>query len=206
MDLDFSLFRTGATVGFAVAAPVGPIGVLVIERSVREGRARGLVTGLGAAAADTVFALLGALGTSFAAGFAAQSPWLRLFGGAFLVLLGARAWSVGGGAPAAAAAVPSSRGHARAFLAIFALTLTNPATILSFAAVSAGLGVAGGQPSAAAVLAFGVLLGSAAWWLLLSSGAALFRGRVGPRVLTAIRIASGALLVAFGAAIILRTL
>lgn len=207
MEIDFSLFRTGATVGFAVAAPVGPIGVLVIERSVREGRARGLVTGLGAAAADTVFALLGALGTSFAAGLVAQSAWLRIFGGAFLVLLGIRAWLGGRGSTVAAAVkAPSTTGHARAFLSIFALTLTNPATILSFAAVSAGLGVAGGDAGAAALLALGVLVGSATWWLLLSTGAALLRGRLGPGALDAIRIGSGALLVVFGAGILLRTL
>ncbi len=206
--MDLSIVRVGFLVGFAVAAPLGPIGVLVIERSLREGRARGFFTGLGAAAADAVFALLGAMGTSLAARFVAQSAWLQIAGGAFLVWLGARAWR-GRHDVAAAEASPSRTGHARAFFSTFALTLTNPATIFSFAAVSAGLGLGTGTastPAAAALLAASVLAGSAAWWLGLSIGVALLRGRLGSRSMRAIRVGSGAVLAGFGAIVLVRAL
>lgn len=179
-----SLFINGLTLGFSIAAPVGPIGVLCIRRTLAEGRLVGWMSGMGAASADAAYGALAALGFGLAgalAGPAAESglvaTLLRIAGGLFLLYLGVSTWR---SRPAAAAngsaGEPAGGGSLlRAYLSTFFLTLTNPLTIASFAAMFVGLGVES-DGWGAAVLVAGVFCGSALWWSLLSGGVGLFRG------------------------------
>lgn len=189
-------FLRGVAVGFSIAAPVGPIGLLCIRRSAAEGRATGLATGLGAAAADACYGAVAAFGLTAVSG--ALTAWLRelsLAGGLFLLYLGVKTAL---SRPATKAAAPAGRaGLLGAFASTFALTLANPTTIISFAAVFAALGLrAESGPGAAAALVGGVFAGSAAWWLLLSAGVASLRGRLSERALAWVNRGSGALLCA----------
>jgi threonine/homoserine/homoserine lactone efflux protein len=179
-----SLFINGVTLGLSIAAPVGPIGVLCIRRTLAEGRLVGWLSGLGAASADAAYGALAALGFSLAgavAGPAATSgplyTLLRIAGGLFLLYLGVSTWR---SRPAAAGAGSHGEprgagGLLRAYLSTFFLTLTNPLTIASFAAMFVGLGVES-DGWGAAVLVAGVFCGSALWWSLLSGGVGFFRG------------------------------
>jgi len=196
MDLNF--FLRGLGVGFAIAAPVGPIGVLCIRRTLAEGRASGLLSGLGAATADALYGSVAAFGlTAVSDALAAQQHWLRLLGGVFLCFLGAKTfWAQ----PARRATDASAGGLAGAYASTFVLTLTNPMTIFSFAIVFAGLGlvaVRGGYASAG-VMVLGVFIGSALWWVLLSAGVATFRHRFDAARMQWVNRISGIVIVAFG--------
>lgn len=187
----------GLAVGFSIAAPVGPIGLLCIRRTLSGGWRLGLATGMGAATADMVYGLVAAAGLTVVTEIlvGARQP-LQFAGGAALILLGLtflRAEAPGERMGA------DSTGLATAYATTFLLTLTNPATILSFAAVMAGLGAmtATGQT---AVLVAGVFLGSALWWLALSTAVSLIRHRLPEMVLVWINRASGAAIMLFGIA------
>ncbi|MGE0723223.1 MAG: LysE family translocator [Alphaproteobacteria bacterium] len=195
------LFAKGLGLGLALAAPVGPIGLLCIRRTLSDGRALGFATGMGAATADAAYGAIAGFGLAVVAeAIVAQQGWLAAAGGLFLVWLGIRTALARPGDPAAPA-----RADARGLLAAWAtttvLTLANPATILTFAAAFAGLGLAewAGGTGAALVLVGGVFIGSALWWLALTTGVGLLRHRVGPAALAWVNRASGAALVAFGA-------
>ena len=193
------MFVRGLVIGFSIAAPVGPIGVLCIRRTLADGRATGLAVGLGAAAADAVYGAVAGFGlTAISALLVRQQGALRVVGGLFLVYLGVRTFLA---RPAAEAARVGGAGLLGAFLATFGLTLANPATILSFVAVFAGLGIAGaGSWREAAVLVVGVFVGSAAWWLILSGTVSALRSRLRLDALRWVNRLSGVVLLAFGAA------
>ena len=196
--MDPGVFVRGLVVGLAVAAPVGPIGVLCIRRTLADGRLAGLATGLGAATVDAFYGGIAAFGVTVVSGLLlSQQVWIRLIGGLFLCYLGVKTIAA---APAERAATAPGPTPLQAYISAVALTLANPPTILSFAAIFAGLGVGttGRATGAAVVLVLGVLVGSALWWVLLSSGVAAVRARVSPRVLRWINCLSGAMLVAFG--------
>jgi threonine/homoserine/homoserine lactone efflux protein len=190
-------FLRGLLLGFSIAAPVGPIGLLCIERTIAYGRRSGLVTGLGAATADGLYGAVAAFGLTAISGFlVGQQVWLRLIGGIFLVYLGAKTFL----SKAAENAVPSLH---RSLFADYAstvfLTITNPMTILSFAAVFVGLGLAdaGGHGSAAFMVA-GVVLGSALWWFALSGSVSLLGPKLNRGSLNVVSRVSGVVLVGFG--------
>ena len=185
-------------VGLAIAAPVGPIGLQCIRRSIEQGRAAGLVTGLGAASADAAYGAIAAFGlTAISNLLVAQQFWLQLVGGVFLAYLGIRTALA---EPATQPEQTAVRGLFGAYAAAVLLTLTNPMTIMSFAAVFAGLGLQGGAGAGAAIaLVSGVFLGSALWWLLLSGGAALLRARLQPQHMRWLNRISGLILLAFAA-------
>ena len=188
----------GIILGFSIAAPVGPIGVLCIRRTLAEGRTSGLASGLGAATADAIYGCLAAFGLTFISNFLVnQQGWLRLVGGAFLCYLGIRTFLA---RPADQAAPAQGNGLIGAYGSTFLLTLTNPMTILSFAAAFAGLGMAdtGGDYGSAAVLVLGVFIGSTLWWLGLSSIVSLFRTRFDARALRWVNRASGIIIAGFG--------
>ena len=194
------LFLEGIVIGFAIAAPVGPIGVLCIRRTLADGRVSGLVSGLGAATADALYGAVAALGLTFVAEFLmGGESWLRLVGGAFLLFLGVRTFLA---RPAGRAAPEARRiGLPGAYASTFFLTLTNPTTILSFAAIFAGLGVAGdasGSALSAMLLVLGVFFGSATWWFVLSGATSLFRTRLSVRGLRWVNRISGTVIAAFG--------
>jgi threonine/homoserine/homoserine lactone efflux protein len=197
--VDLLVLLRGVALGFSIAAPVGPIGVLCIRRTLAFGRVTGLVTGLGAATADALYGALAAFGlTALASVLVGARLWVHLIGGAFLLYLGIRTLLA---RPAEKPADARGTGLVGAYASTLALTLANPATILSFAAVFAGLGVglAGGRGgyAAAALTTLGVFAGSALWWLLLSGGVSLLRARLTAGALRWVNRASGAILIAF---------
>lgn len=199
------IFVRGLALGFAIAAPVGPIGVLCIRRTLAEGRLAGLVSGLGAATADAIYGFIAAFGLTFISSLLiSYQGAIRLVGGLFLLYLGSKTLVAPVAEQPAAdlAASSSPRGLLANYGSTLALTLTNPMTILSFAAVFAGLGVgaASGDYASAAVLVLGVFLGSAFWWLTLSAAVSLLRSRVTPRGLRWVNRVSGVIILSFGVA------
>ncbi len=195
MTSDFLL--KGLLIGFSIAAPVGPIGLLCIRRSLADGRTMGLVTGLGAATADAMYGCVAGFGlTAISSVLIAQKLWLGLIGGLFLCYLGVVTFI---SRPRDDGADVKSTTLLSAYFSTMVLTLTNPMTILSFVAIFAGLGLGTSSDYAAATsLVAGVFLGSALWWVLLSGGAAMLRSRVTSRWMQAVNRVSGAIIVAFG--------
>ncbi len=195
----------GMGMGLAIAAPVGPIGLLCIRRSLAQGQLMGLVTGLGAATADGLYGCIAGFGlTAIADLLVSHTQAMQLAGGLFLCYLGVTTLRA---APASEAAKVSSRGLWGAYASTLVLTLTNPATILSFIAIFAGLGLVGSSQSWGASLALivGVFLGSALWWLCLSWGVTLFSRRLTPARLKWLNRLAGAAIFAFGVAAIALT-
>jgi threonine/homoserine/homoserine lactone efflux protein len=200
--MDLELWWHGLIIGFAIAAPVGPIGLLCIRRTISDGRVAGFVAGLGAATADAVYGCIAALGLTVVSDLLlSYNGWLRIVGGLLLCYLGGRTML----APPATHAIATSPRLSGAYLMTFGLTLTNPATILSFAAIMASVGVATQRdPAGALVLVSGVFGGSALWWLLLSVLAHLLVTRIGVARLRWLNVAGGAILFAFGVAALIR--
>jgi len=192
-----AFFFKGLLIGFSIAAPVGPIGLLCIQRTIAHGRKSGLVTGLGAATADGLYGAVAAFGLTTISGFlVGQQFWFRLIGGMFLLYLGAKA-SVS--KPAEEAATSNHESLFSDYGSTVFLTVTNPMTILSFAAVFAGLGLAnssGGHASRALMIA-GVVLGSTLWWFVLSAGVSLFQAKFNSNSLKFVNRISGAILIGF---------
>jgi len=194
MDLTF-LVR-GLAVGFTVAAAVGPISLLTIRRTLAHGRLYGLVSGLGVALADASYGGIAAFGlTAITSVLVGARVVLGVVGGAFLVWLAIRTIRA---RPAEAAETDDRPGLAAAFLSIYGLTMTNPMTILSFAGIFAGLGLAGHGGTEAALLTLGVFLGSSLWWVGLTAVVGRLRDRVTPRALVWVNRVSGAVLLVFG--------
>lgn len=190
-------FLRALLLGFSIAAPVGPIGVLCIRRTLALGRAHGFVSGLGAATADATYGLIGGLGLSVVSSFlVSQGNWLRLVGGLFLCYLGVRTF-LSKPAEASATTTVTSSSLAASYGSTVLLTLTNPATILSFAAMFAGLNVTATGASVLPLVA-GVFCGSALWWLMLAGVTGLVRHRLSPTAMTWINRISGAIVTLFG--------
>lgn len=198
--MDIHFFLRGLLIGISIAAPVGPIGILCIRRSLTEGWLIGLLTGLGAATADAIYGCIAGFGLTFISTFLVnQSLWLKLIGGLFLCYLGVKT-ILSKPAQKAATLKHKGKGLLAAYGSTVFLTLTNPATILSFAAVFAGLGLTThqGDYASATVLVLGVFLGSALWWITLSSSVTLFRSHFNPHRLTWLNRISGLILLVFG--------
>jgi threonine/homoserine/homoserine lactone efflux protein len=197
MDLELPLPLKGLVIGFTIAAAVGPISLLTIRRTIAHGQLYGLVSGLGVATADATYAGIAAFGLTAVTGLLVSGRIaLGLVGGAIIVLLGVRTMLSRPGEVARDADRP---GLAAAFGSIFALTMTNPMTILAFAAVFAGLGLAAGSSfGEAVVLTLAVWAGSALWWVVLTSVLGWLRERVSTRSLVWVNRVSGAALVVFG--------
>lgn len=196
--IDVFLFAKSLALGLAVAAPVGPIAVLCINRTLDKGFWAGMAGGLGTALADALYAGLAAVGfAAFSAFLAMIDGPLRLVGGLFLIILGVRSVMT---RPATKAARVGARDLAGTISATFALTIANPTTILTFAAIFAGFGLAD-LPNAfsAGLVVLGVFLGSLAWWLFLSGLVSMLRHRLPPGFARASAYFSGAMLVGFGA-------
>ena len=190
-------FLKGLAFGFLLAATVGPMWILCFRRTLAHGRLFGFVSGMGVASADAIYGFVAAFGLTAVSNFMlAQKFWLSLIGGAFLCWLGVKTLL---SKPGDQAAVAPAGGLAVAYSSTLALTLTNPATILAFVAIFAGLGLASNASYAeASLIVLGVTLGSSFWWVLLSIGAGWLRNRSGPRLLRAINIVAGLSILAFG--------
>ncbi len=197
--MDLALFFKSALIGLSIAAPVGPVGLLCIQRSLDHGARIGFLSGLGAALADACFGALGAFGVqALIQAFVALATPLALVGSGFLAWMGLRLLRA---TPARRAAALVEPGNGwKALASVFALTLTNPMTILAFIAVFAGLG-AGATPGTASALLMvaGVFCGSALWWLALALGVAAVRHRLNAGLLQRIDQAAGLFLLGFAA-------
>ena len=202
--MDPSFLPRGLVLGFTIAAAVGPISLLTIRRTLAHGRVYGLASGLGVALADATYAAIAAFGlTAITSVLVGGRVLLGLVGGAFLVVLAIRTMT---SRPNEVAVVAERPGLAAAFGSIFGLTMTNPMTILSFAGLFAGLGLTGTGDADAALLVAGVFLGSATWWVVLTSVVAALRSRVTIPVLTWVNRVSGAAILIFGVVAILGAL
>ncbi len=196
----FFLFLKGIMIGFAIAAPVGPIGLLCIQRSLRDGLKIGLMTGLGAATADTLYGLVAALGlTALSSFLIAYQSWIHLVGGVFLILLGLQLITKKHHVHLNKKSEDKSAWHA--YATTVALTLMNPLTIFSFLAIFAGLGLGTQHRDYvhAIVLVTGIFVGSSLWWLLLSTGVArILHHRIPAKSMTRIDQISGGLFLVLG--------
>jgi len=197
--MDTIFFLKGLIIGFVIAAPVGPIGVLCARRTLMFGRRAGFFSGMGAATADAIYGFVAAFGLTLISGFlVGHNVFLRLVGGSLLCILGVKALF---------AETSPKRDYPKSFKkfagmysSTFILTLTNPMTIFSFAAVFAGFGLAGvkGSVLSAAVLILGVFLGSAIWWLFLVGIFSIFRKRFHSDQLRWVNLISGSIIIASG--------
>lgn len=195
MNENWLIFFRGFLIGISIAAPVGPIGVLCIRRTLAEGKLIGFLSGLGAASADMVYGAIAAYGLTVITSVLIENVfWLRVIGGCFLLYLGIRTFFE---KPADHAAQVNHSGYAGAYLSTFFLTLTNPMTILSFAAIFAGTMFIG-STSSPTLLVVGVFTGSASWWLALSFGVGLMRGRLTANHMVWINRISGTIIMLFG--------
>lgn len=196
--MDISYFYKGLIIGFSIAAPVGPIGVLCIKRTLSSGRVIGLLSGMGAATADALYGCIAAFGLTFISNFLLQQQiGLHLIGGAFLCYLGIKTII---SRPLNSPNQPNQNSLLRAYGSTFFLTLTNPLTILSFAAIFAGFGLANvrGGYSSAAITVLGVFLGSSCWWVILSVVTSLLRNRINLSGLLWVNRISGSIILGFG--------
>lgn len=211
MEFHPDFFVKGIMIGFAIAAPVGPIGILCIRRTLLNGVASGLASGMGAALADCLYGAVAAFSLTAVAAFLQHyAVWLQIVGGIFLLALGVRI----------ALQKPHREDEIRHprkdwhsvkeivgdFASTFLLTLTNPATILSFVAIFAGLGLVEeeGAPDYAlsAMMVVGVFLGSLLWWCILSGGIGIFRHKLDRKALRFTNLLSGAIIGGFGALVL----
>lgn len=194
--MEIFLFIKGLLIGFSIAAPVGPIGVLVIKRTLGQGRIYGIVSGIGAASADAVYGLIAGLGLTFITNFfIGLQFWFHLAGGVFLCYLGIKI-----------AISEASENPARvqgkhlfgAYSSVFLLTLTNPITVLSFVGIFSGLGLTQANEGSVVTMVLGVFIGSGIWWLLLCFVVGLFREVLKKQIFKWINRLSGLIIFLFG--------
>ena len=191
------LFLKGLLFGFLLAATVGPMWVLCLRRTLAQGAAAGLASGMGIAVADGLYGTVAAFGLTAISGFLLQhSFWIGLAGALFLLYLGVTTLLA---KPTLNGRDEEKISHSKAFLSTLGLTLANPPTILAFAAIFAGLGLVASDYATAALIVLGVFLGSASWWIMLALGAGRLRERIGPKLLRAVNVVSGLSILGFAA-------
>jgi threonine/homoserine/homoserine lactone efflux protein len=198
--LHLGLYVTSIGFGLAVAAPVGPMSLLCMRRTLVRGWRHGLATGLGIAVADGVYASVAALGLAGLSAFllAHEQP-LHAAAGIFLIWLGVKAWRTEPAADAVAAGGRLAGSVPAAFASSLLLTLTNPPTIIMFAAIFTALAPASGfDPATALATVGGVFTGSLLWWCSVTAVVSAFRHALGPRTRRWIDHVAGAVLVVFG--------
>ena len=175
--MDINFFIKGLVIGFAMAVPIGPIGIICVRKTLTEGRMHGMVIGLGAATADLLYGSVAAFGlTIISDTLQSQRVWIRLIGGALLIFLGIRTYRARHADPG----LPFRQtGKLRSYFTTIFLTFINPITIFAFIAVFSALGLGEGLGFfSASILVSGVFLGSGLWFLILSSGVTLFRKKL----------------------------
>ncbi|GAC1633794.1 MAG: LysE family transporter [Ktedonobacteraceae bacterium] len=198
--MDGSFFVRGLLIGLSIAATVGPMSVLCIQRTIHKGQRYGLISGLGIATADALYGCIAAFGLTLIANFlVSQQFWIRLIGGLFLVYLGIRTLL---SKPAERAIATKANGFVGAYVSTLLLTLTNPLTILSFVAIFAGIGVGSASKNygSATVVVLGVFIGSILWWCILTSVVSFLHGRFTSVWLLWINRVSGGIILLFGIA------
>ena len=199
--MDITLLLKGIGIGFTVAASVGPISLLTVQRTLVRGWLYGWVSGLGVALADALYGFIGGLGLTIVIDFFVnQRNWLRLLGGIVLIYMGLKIAISSQETKPAEENPKGKTGFLSAFTSIFFLTLSNPMTILFFAALYTGIGmkqVSGGL-LIAGLFGVGIFIGSSIWWLLLTGGVNLLRSRFKPEMLGWINRITGVLIALFG--------
>jgi threonine/homoserine/homoserine lactone efflux protein len=196
--MDLKLLLSGFVIGFSIAAPVGPIGILCIRRTLAQGRVSGLISGLGAASADAVYGSIAGFGLTIITGFLIdQQMWLRIIGGGFLLYLGIKIFY---SKLITEVSVQDNHNLWSDFVSTFALTITNPMTILSFVAIFAGLGLGsvGDNYLSVSLFIFGVFAGSMSWWSAVSGVAGWYKGKVDINNLLWVNRVSGGIIFGFG--------
>ena len=199
----------GLILGFSIAAPVGPIGVLCIRRTLDKGFKSGVASGLGAASADAIYGTIAAAGLTLIADFLAQQKmWLGLLGGAFLLYLGVKTFFSKSNAEGAEVEDSPSNGLGKDYFSTFLLTLSNPMTIFSFIAIFSGFSAQSGSVYQFSVflLVLGVFCGSALWWLTLSTLVNFLRQKLDQRIIFYINKAAAVLIIAFAVYLIYQAL
>ena len=201
------VFGKGLMIGLAIAAPVGPIGVLTIKTTLAHGRMAGFATGAGAAVADTFYAIIGVFGVVLVFSLLNDySNIIRIVGGFFLMNLGIKMMFALPQPQKDASVKPLGSQLVKDFITTFFLTLTNPATIVAFLAIFAAIGVdASGHPIEAVITVAGVFCGSLLWWLILTNTVSLMRKRVDEKLMQRINIVAGFMILLFGAVAIIST-
>jgi threonine/homoserine/homoserine lactone efflux protein len=198
--MDVSFFLRGVLIGLSIAATVGPMFVLCVQRTLQKGYLYGLLSGLGIATADGIYGSIAGFGlTAITTFLVHQQTWIRLIGGLFLLYLGIRTLFI---KPTTQAASAQGGNLLGTYLSTLALTLTNPTTILSFTAIFMGLGIGsggtGGNYTAALLVVLGVFLGSIGWWLILTSSISVLRQKFRLRWLRWLNRCSGTIIIIFG--------
>ncbi len=207
----FLLLCKGIFLGFAIAAPVGPINLLCMRRSLRYGQRIGLITGLGAALADTLYGAVAAFGlTAISDWFLTYQAYISLVGSFFFAALGIKIIKSPPmvAHPDGEAAAPSAW---RAFFSTLVLTLSNPTTVFSFlaafAAVKLGTSSTEGANYIDATIATGgVFIGATLWWIFVSWISARFRTALTPKMIQRINMIAGVLLLIFACLVFWRGL
>ncbi|HTY36173.1 MAG TPA: LysE family transporter [Bacteroidota bacterium] len=196
--MEYTLIYKGIIIGFALALPIGPIGILCIRKTAAEGHLAGMIIGFGAATADALYGFIAAFGlTVISDALVTRQLWFRLIGGAFLCYLGIKTYLA---KPVENAKSTNGAGFLGSYISTFFLTLTNPISIIAFLGVFAGFGLRKADLSlgSAATLITGVFLGSSLWFFLLSYSITLFRNRINATGLGWVNRISGFLIIVFG--------
>ena len=196
----------GLMLGFSIAAPVGPIGVLCIRRTLANGFRSGLMSGLGAATADAFYGTIAAAGLTLVADFLVkQQIWLGFLGGSFLIYLGIKTFQTPPQPEDSAAGKDSPGGN---YFSTLLLTLSNPMTIFMFAAIFGGMSVQAGVAFRynAFLLVLGVFTGSALWWMSLSAAVSLLREKVNARLMVWVNRLAGAVITGFALFVLIKTI
>jgi threonine/homoserine/homoserine lactone efflux protein len=205
--MDWVNVPKGMLLGLSIAAPVGPIGVLTIRRTIGDGFRMGFATGLGAATADATYGLVAAFGlTAIMSVLTDHVDLIRLAGGLMLLVIGLRGiWQARMAVNPAEAVMRRTLTPAGSYVQTVGLTLTNPMTILAFIGMFAGVGISSGDGKllSALALVLGVALGSAAWWLFLAITVSRVRHRLPHGAVRAINIGSSTVIVIFGVAAVI---
>jgi len=203
------LIISGFVIGLIAAVPIGPVNLLCVRRTFAHGSLYGFLSGLGAALADGVFATIVGFGfTAIAQLIKDHSTVLEIVGATMLLIFGVRTFM----APPQLRLDDKLKAReqgvstlARAMASTFALAITNPATLLAFTAMFAGVaGLVGGQANYldAGLLVIGVLAGSTTWWFTLTTVAGLFHAKINDGVMTIINRTSGAVITCFGLVVV----
>jgi threonine/homoserine/homoserine lactone efflux protein len=204
--MEIMFFLKGLIVGFVIAVPIGPIGILCARRTLTHGRRAGFVSGMGAATADVFYGFIAAFGLTIISDILLSYQfWIRLAGGAILCFLGIRTFIEKPERKSLLLMLrKKKKRHAGMYTSTFFLTLTNPMTMFPLAAVFAGLGLAGARADllAAFILVLGVFLGSALWWLFLLGVFSVFKRRFNTHELQWINRIAGLIIASFGALVL----
>lgn len=195
---DLIFFIKGLAVGLAIAAPVGPVAILCVKRTLLQGRVSGLMSGLGAATADLVYGLIAAFGLAVVADtLICCKSWMEIAGALLLFFLGIRTFR---------STAKNLKGnlkktsHLEAFSSTFLLTLTNPLTLFAFLGIFSALEIGGANENwvTALFLLLGVFIGSSCWWLILSEGITSFKDFLPEKLFQKVNHVAGTLLILFG--------